>query len=1430
MTKIKAFLRKAFVILLSISVFLSTTQLSVTAAGEMNIRERLEITDPVFSILDIFDIKFIDDSGNAIVGDPTINTKVRVTIDWSLLNEHVYLSRPTDTSPYIHAGDYFTFTLPDSFKILSQMSGTLSEYGSFVINPDKTVTMTFNDEVELQGDINGVIIFDARLDEAEITQPGEYEILTPIKNGGTFTFNVDPINKETGISKEIYALEARSDGKNPSSLTWEVQINKTYEQLSDVVVTDILPLAPNDSLDLSEIEVYLLNLNHDGTFKSYGSTPLVLGTDYTVSGTSVNLGTINQPYAIRYKTLIKDTFKPNGGGNLAIINNAEMQAKDTTPLTTSASFTAVYGKLLEKTRTGYVPNTQTFTWNVRYNDGEKALDAPLITDIFSANMEYVTNTLIIKDLAGNSLIEGVDYSFTSIPASNRVDIQFIGTLNRALNIEYKTKIKDSVIISGSTSESVSNMITSNGETSSSTGTATQRVLVKDTNFIDYAAKKIGWRVHININEYLIKNYTLTDTYSNRGLTLDTIVVRDITADTIVDSSNYTLNKTYDGSVETGFTIAFTGAYAETDHYLRVDVVTDYDFNTKLTATPNNRFINAVRLDWTDSSNTPRTDTTSTYRDVNTETLRNGQKFGNYNAITKEITWTVRVNYNNDLYATPRLEDTIQAGQVYVPGSLAIYAYNVNPNGTMTKIEGALDLSLFTNLVYPDASNGFKLGMDLPSDGGMRYQIEFKTSLEDQVIVATYANEALFTNGSLAHRLPATVSVTNGGKFVTKSGVQAGSLIKWSIAINEAQSWIRDASLEDVPSSNQILLEDSFKLYPTIVNVNGTYSVDRANPLIRDTDYTLTIETDTSTGAQKFVLSFANDIRRTYILEYDSQISTTPGNLTISNEVELSGNEVSFVDEGGDTQVVINIDSAGGSAVGTKGSLRIQKIDESTSEPLQGVRFELSNRFGRKIADLVTDANGYINFPNLVYDNYILKEKSTVDGYVISEELFDGIDVTVNEASSDPDAVSVITNSKNRLSLIKYNVNDELVLGSVFNLERNVGDAWVLVENDLELSTGTLTLEGLPAGRYRLLETSTSTDYILNTQALEFMIELDGNSQELDQTVKFYNYQGRVELTKYDTDLNALEGVKFDLYDDSDVLYKADLETDENGVLSVEALAPGAYYFVETQSVNGNIVNETRIPFIVPSEYEGEPDIIELSSLNGKASVTFRKIDELDKPLANAVFGLYKIEGTTELMLSENIYADAEGIVEYGALTPGDYYFKELQTVDGHILNTTKIAFNIPEVAQTERLVVELDDFVNYKGRIQVIKTDPQGNQIGEAEFEMRTLTGELLGVYVTKQGQFIIENVEVGTYHIIEIKSPNGYRGDDTPIVVTIADAFVGEPSLIRVEKVNHRIPEYIPDTGVDTKSQLYLSLGSILLGFAFLILGRKRKRKVRIN
>ena len=86
-------------------------------------------------------------------------------------------------------------------------------------------------------------------------------------------------------------------------------------------------------------------------------------------------------------------------------------------------------------------------------------------------------------------------------------------------------------------------------------------------------------------------------------------------------------------------------------------------------------------------------------------------------------------------------------------------------------------------------------------------------------------------------------------------MQDDNYINWSIAINESQSTIADAVVTDDPTENQIIVEDSFHLYPTTVDPYGNLTKDTVNELKEGTDYKLKITTDNNTGKQHFEIAF-----------------------------------------------------------------------------------------------------------------------------------------------------------------------------------------------------------------------------------------------------------------------------------------------------------------------------------------------------------------------------------------------------------------------------------------------------------------------------------------------------------------------------------------------------------------------------------------------
>lgn len=72
----------------------------------------------------------------------------------------------------------------------------------------------------------------------------------------------------------------------------------------------------------------------------------------------------------------------------------------------------------------------------------------------------------------------------------------------------------------------------------------------------------------------------------------------------------------------------------------------------------------------------------------------------------------------------------------------------------------------------------------------------------------------------------------------------------------------------------------------------------------------------------------------------------------------------------------------------KGHIKINKTDAETSEPIEGVTFELLDLKGNRVATAITDKNGVANFNNIRIGQYKLKELSTNVNYILNEANFD----------------------------------------------------------------------------------------------------------------------------------------------------------------------------------------------------------------------------------------------------------------------------------------------------------------------------------------------------------------------------------------------------------------------------------------------------------
>lgn len=364
--------------------------------------------------------------------------------------------------------------------------------------------------------------------------------------------------------------------------------------------------------------------------------------------------------------------------------------------------------------------------------------------------------------------------------------------------------------------------------------------------------------------------------------------------------------------------------------------------------------------------TEHTDESAALAWMNQETALNAKKDGSYNATDKEITWNIALNYRNETNSDVSvLRDPLTQGQQYVEDSLTIRTYSVDTSGAIV-LGDVLPQTEWTTLgievTEPDAKGENTLIVRLPAQQQTRYYVSFRTSLANQEIYQTYTNVAQFSHNGQSSELHASVTAVHGNQFISKSGLQNGSKVEWKVEINRSQSKIEDPVLTDTPSTNQLILKESIRIYPVTTAADGNYTEDWDHPL--DTDlYAMTYQ-EKNGVIQSFSIHFLTSIEQTYVLRYASQIIATGENETITNDASLQGMKVIKDTEESSAPVTIDIRLAYGYAHGELqdvhlGTLRIRKIDETTDLPLSGVTFVLMTQDRTELSQQTTDEAGEI---------------------------------------------------------------------------------------------------------------------------------------------------------------------------------------------------------------------------------------------------------------------------------------------------------------------------------------------------------------------------------------------------------------------------------------------------------------------------------------
>ncbi|MFD6506157.1 SpaA isopeptide-forming pilin-related protein [Bacillus sp. NPDC060175] len=1331
-------------------------------------------------------VKLTDKDGKPFTEDnrPSTDSPANIEFTWELLK-----------SMNVKSGDYYIFDLPKHFKIYNTINSPLYDsenntIGNFTVTKEGKVTMTFNDYVEEHPDLVGNLQLKTEFNKAEIKGTTTQEIPFPIKDKDvSITVDFKP-NVQTATNKK--GLPDRPI--NTNEINWTVEMNKTKDKLINAVFKDTIPQGTN--LNKDSIKVYYLEVDVNGNAtRGAEADP----ADYKITssdGSKLEIAfkdNIDKAYQIEYTTKITDENVENFQNNVTITSDNQKQQNASSTVTVSR------GTHLNKT-SKYDPKTQMIEWTITYNGDQrdiKKTDA-ILKDVFDAAHVLDENSIVVKNASyddkGKLVTGDAVTNYTVSKKKNGFDLQFNEDINSAYVITYKTKPTDNVITDGK----VKNTVTAdNGSSKENEAGFKQQNIIKSNNKAEtnYKDKTTTWTIIVNNNNYPLNNAIITDTFDHGGLQLKDKKLEIKDGDyTLQAGTDYVLDVT-----DKGFNITLIGTYqSNMTKTLVVKYTTDFDY-TKLESGKTS-FKNTGNISWIDADSNKQSNKDVANFDPDAFTKANGYKYGSYNAQTKEITWIIGFNYNNVEIKDPYVIDVIQDKQKLVPGSIEVRDMILNGSPDNAKPGNAVPTEQY-ELEEPTDKNKNTLKVHFKQSINSPYYIIFKTSLDGELIQGTYKNEAELKDGSkIVNTLKGDAQVNKGGSFVTKKAIQDDNYINWSIAINESQSTIVDAVVTDDPTDNQVLVEDSFHLYPTTVDPYGNLTKDTVNELKQGTDYKLKITTDNNTGKQHFEIAFLKKIDRAYILEYRSLINADDKE-KVSNKAKIAGNKLTVTNtETTETiEVRMSSGSGGGSATKGRGNLEIIKVDnDNKNAPLAGAEFTLYDRTGKTvIRKITTDKDGIAKFNNLKRDKYLLKETKAPAGYVISWDLKQG---RLVELGSQETTTYKLSNKKfvGKAVLTKVDDlnNNETLKGAVFALLDRNNKVIPGYEKLTTNENGQITVDPLKPGTYQLKEIEAPVHYDLNSQPIWFTVSED-QTTVINVTAKNSLKKGSVILTKFDENKKLLEGAIFSLQDEKGKVIPGyeQLTTNKDGYIEVKDLRPGKYQFVETQAPLHYVTDPTPIKFEIE---KGQTKAVSVKAENNliKGGVTLTKVDDVEEnvTLEGAVFKIVNEKGDT---IQQNLKTGSDGKLIVKNLEPGKYKFIETEAPKYYELNKEPIDFTI-EKSQTSFVSVTAKNSLT-KGDAELVKVDnvDKKESLEGAVFKVIDEHGKDVRTDLTTdaEGKIKVSDLRPGKYQFVETQAPEHYELSTEPINFTIEK---GQKEIITVTAENRLVPGNVELLKVD--------------------------------
>lgn len=254
----------------------------------------------------------------------------------------------------------------------------------------------------------------------------------------------------------------------------------------------------------------------------------------------------------------------------------------------------------------------------------------------------------------------------------------------------------------------------------------------------------------------------------------------------------------------------------------------------------------------------------------------------------------------------------------------------------------------------------------------------------------------------------------------------------------------------------------------------------------------------------------------------------------------------------------------------------------------------------------------------------------------------------------------------------------------------------------------------------------------------------------------------------------------------------DIPINSEGYLITDSLPYGEYRIIEVATIDEYELSEFSFSVLVNQDTVNEDGIYDFNFYNTlkRGNINITKVDKNSKrPLAGIKFGLYALEDIrtsdgilhySQNQLVDEGITDDNGELKFKNLIYGNYYLKELSTIDGYIIDINRHKVFLRNKEYNIKLENELE-----KGSITINKLGEYFNQ-DTLSYELKSLAnveftlianediiapegtiyykkGDVVSVKNTDQlGMLEFNNLVLGDYCFIETKTLDEYMLDSS--------------------------------------------------------------------